>query len=118
MKHKLLDLVSNSQINKNTKKFNVGDIVKISLKSVASNDPAKKNKGRTQIFDGLVISLKGEGSNKTFIVRKTFSKGDASVERTFSLYSPLIENIEVVSSHKVRRSKLYYIRNRNSIYKV
>ena len=103
MKHKLLDIISNRQINKNLTNFKVGDEIKIIFKN---NQNDKKQ--ITKDFSGLVIAIKGEGSNKTFIVRKEFKK--IGIERRFSLYSPLIKKIEVVSHKKIRRSKLYYVR--------
>ena len=109
MKHKLLDIVSNRQINKNLTNFKVGDEVKVIFNQSENKKDSKKQ--ITKDFNGLVISIKGEGVNKTFIVRKEFKK--IGIERRFSLYSPLIKKIEVVSHKKVRRSKLYYVRKKN-----
>lgn len=69
-----------------------------------------KDKKRVQVFQGLVIARNGSGINKTFTVRK-YSFG-IGVEKVFPLHSPLIESIEVVKHGKVRRSKLYYMRER------
>ena len=112
MKHRLLDIISNRQINKNLVNFRVGDEIKISFKE--NKNDSKKDSNKKQIakdFNGLVINFRGEGVNKTFTVRKEFKK--IGIERTFSLYSPLIKKIEVISHKKVRRSKLYYVRKKN-----
>jgi len=68
-------------------------------------------KERTQVFEGIVIGLSGKGSRATFTVRK-ISYG-VGVERIFPIHSPRVEKIEVVSRGKVRRAKLYYLRERS-----
>ncbi len=68
------------------------------------------NRERIQIFQGVVISRKGGGVRETFTVRKvSFGVG---VERTFPLHSPIISRIEVITQGRVRRAKLYYLRDR------
>lgn len=70
----------------------------------------EKDKKRFQTFKGVVIALKGSGMSKTFTVRKiSFGIG---VEKIFPLYSPNIETLEILKKGKVRRSKIYYLRNR------
>lgn len=84
--------------------FAPGDTLKVHLK-VKEGD-----KERTQIFEGVVISRKGKGLSETFMLRK-ISNG-VGVERVFPVHSPLIEKIEVVRLGKVRRAKLYFLRDK------
>ncbi len=79
-----------------------GQTVRVHVKVVEGE------KERTQVFEGVVIGISGKGSRTTFTVRK-ISYG-VGVERIFPLYSPRIDKIQVVSSGKVRRAKLYYLR--------
>ncbi|MBI4655273.1 MAG: 50S ribosomal protein L19 [Elusimicrobia bacterium] len=83
--------------------FKSGDTVRVHTK-VSEGDSE-----RIQVFDGVVISRRGRGISETFTVRKV-SYG-VGVERIFQLHSPKIETVEVVKKGKVRRSKLYYLRN-------
>lgn len=85
--------------------FKTGDTVNVHYR-VREGD-----KERIQKFEGLVISRRGSGSNQTFMVRK-ISAGNIGVERIFPLYSPFIAKIELVKQGDVRRSKLYYLRER------
>ncbi|MCA6071258.1 MAG: 50S ribosomal protein L19 [Endomicrobium sp.] len=83
--------------------FKSGDQIKVYFKIVEGENE------RTQVFEGVVIRVKGSGLSKTFTVRKiSFGIG---VERIFPIHSPRIEKIEVVRRGKVRRAKLYYLRN-------
>jgi len=84
--------------------FNIGDTVKVHFKIVEGTTE------RVQIFEGLVIAKKNGGVRRTFTVRK-ISYG-VGVERVFPLHSPRIQRIEVVRRGRVRRAKLYYIRDR------
>lgn len=86
------------------KNLNIGDLVKVHYKIIEGK------RERIQIFEGNVISIKGNGLSRSFIVRKT-SNG-VGVERTFPIYSPNIAKIELLRHGKVRRAKLYYIRDR------
>lgn len=85
--------------------FRVGDTVKVFYQI------REEGKKRIQPFDGIVIGRKGAGGSKTFTVRKIASQG-IGVERIFPLYSPNIQEIEVLKRGKVRRAKLYYLRER------
>lgn len=82
--------------------FQSGDTIKVYLKI------KEAEKERIQLFEGVVIRRRGSGLSATFTVRK-ISHG-VGVERIFLLNSPLIEKIEIVKSSKVRRSRLYYLR--------
>ena len=83
--------------------FQPGDTVKVHTKVVEGDSE------RIQIFDGVVIARRGSGISASFTVRK-ISYG-VGVERVFPLHSPRIEKIEIVKTGKVRRSKIYYLRN-------
>jgi len=85
--------------------FNPGDTIAVSFKI------QEGNKSRIQNFQGTVIQKKGKGLSKTFTVRKS-SGSNVYVERIFPCHSPLINDIKVVQKGRVRRSKLYYIRER------
>ncbi len=99
-----LKLAEQSLVHDDIPAFQAGDTVNIHYR-VREGD-----KERIQQFEGVVISRKGSGANKTFIVRK-ISAGNIGVERVFPLYSPFIAKIEVKKYGKVRRSKLYYLRD-------
>lgn len=83
--------------------FNTGDRIKVHVRVIEGN------KERIQPFEGDVISLRGEGNNKTFTVRKIAS--GVGVERIFPFNSPKIAKIDMIRQGKVRRAKLYYLRN-------
>ncbi len=98
----LNDLVK-EQIRTDLPKFNVGDRIKVHVRVIEGD------KERIQPFEGDVISIKGGGINKTFTVRKVSS--GVGVERIFPYNSPKIAKIDVIREGKVRRAKLYYLRN-------
>ncbi|MBU1110470.1 50S ribosomal protein L19 [Patescibacteria group bacterium] len=85
--------------------FHVGDTI------VVTSKIKEKDKDRLTKFKGIVIAKRGAGISKTFIVRK-IGKGNIGVERIYPLHSPNITNIEVVRQGRVRRAKLYYLRER------
>lgn len=99
----LIDIVEKEQL-KNVTDFNVGDTIKVYYKVIEGD------KERIQVFEGTVIKRSGGGLRETFTVRRV-SYG-VGVERTFPLHSPRIDKIEVVRKGKVRRAKLYYVRQR------
>ena len=82
--------------------FQVGDTVKVYGRIVEGN------RTRTQVFEGTVIKRQGGSNRETFTVRK--SSNGVGVEKTWPLHSPNVEKIEVVRKGKVRRAKLYYLR--------
>lgn len=85
--------------------FEVGDTIAISQR-IKEGD-----KERLQVFEGDVIAISNNGASSSFIVRK-IGAGAVSVERVFPFYSPLIQSIDFVRRGKVRRAKLYYMRDR------
>ncbi len=98
-----LHMANQIKIDKTT--LTIGDTVVVYQKI------QEQKKMRTQAFQGIVISIKGRGENKTFTVRKIAS-GGIGVERIWPANSPWIEKIEVKKHGKVRRAKLYYLRQR------
>ena len=100
---KVLEL-SNKEMKSDIPKFKSGDTVSVGVKVVEGG------KSRTQIFEGVVIKISsGSGLDKTFTVRK-ISNG-VGVERIFPIHSPNIDSIKVIKKGKVRRAKLYYLRD-------
>lgn len=99
----LMNLVEDEQLNKKLDPFKVGDTVKV---HVIIREGGKE---RIQIFRGDVIAKRRTGVGATFTVRK-FSFG-VGVERVFPLHSKMVKKIEVVRRGKIRRAKLYYLRN-------
>ena len=100
----IIEKINKEQLKASVAEFNVGDTVKVHTRVVEGD------KERIQIFAGIVIARKGYGINEAFTVRK-ISYGEG-VERVFPLYSPIIDSIKVVRRGKVRRAKLYYLRDR------
>jgi large subunit ribosomal protein L19 len=92
------------ELKKKIPPFGPGDTLKVSVKIVEGD------KERIQSFEGIVIRERGEGISKTFTLRR-ISYG-VGVEKTFPLYSPAIKKIKVIRQGKVRRAKLYYLRER------
>ena len=90
--------------NKQIVNFNPGDTVKVNVRIIEGK------KQRIQAYEGVCIAKKNRGINSSFTVRKiSFGEG---VERVFQLYSPNVESVELIRSGKVRRAKLYYLRDR------
>ncbi len=99
----IIDQIEKEQLRNDITPFNIGDTVRVNVK-VKEGD-----KERIQAYEGVVIAKKGSGVRETFTVRRvSFGIG---VERTFPLHSPRIDKIVVTRKAKVRRAKIYYIRN-------
>ena len=99
-----LKVISESSMKKEVPAFNVGDTIKV-------HDKIKEgDKSRIQIFEGTVIAKKHGGVNETFTVRRVAH--GCGIERVFPLHSPVVEKVEVIRRGKVRRAKLYYLRDR------
>ena len=101
----ILDQISREGLRTDLPKFDAGDTVKVMVR-VREGD-----KERLQAFEGVCIAKKGGGINETFTVRK-ISAG-VGVERVFPLHSPMFATLEVVRRGRVRRAKLYYLRDRS-----
>ena len=90
--------------NKKVTDFSVGDTIKVGVKIVEGK------RERIQYFEGVCVAKKNRDINSSFTVRKiSFGEG---VERTFALYSPVVASVKVIRTGKVRRAKLYYLRDR------
>ncbi|WP_163579817.1 50S ribosomal protein L19 [Gracilibacillus saliphilus] len=100
---KLIEEITKDQLKTDLPEFRAGDTVKVHVKVVEGN------RERIQVFEGVVIKRQNGGISETFTVRK-ISYG-VGVERTFPVHSPRIAKIEVSRRGKVRRAKLYYLRN-------
>lgn len=103
MSHQLIQELTKDQLRQDIPSFRPGDTLRVYVKVIEGS------RERVQVFEGVVIKRRGGGISETFTVRK-ISYG-VGVERTFPLHSPRIERIEVVRRGKVRRAKLYYLRN-------
>ena len=101
----IVDHLEAQQFKKEIPVLRPGETVRVHVKVVEGE------KERTQVFEGIIIGLSGKGNRATFTVRK-ISYG-VGVERIFPIHSPRIDKVEVVSRGKVRRAKLYYLRERS-----
>nr|YP_009106285.1 ribosomal protein L19 [Interfilum terricola]AIT95117.1 ribosomal protein L19 [Interfilum terricola] len=104
---KLKDLVNSiekTQLKTNSPKIRVGDTVRIGVLI------QEGNKQRIQPYEGTVIAQHNGGSNTTITVRKIFQ--GIGVERIFPIHSPVIQDIKILRSSKIRRAKLYYLKNK------
>lgn len=100
----LIKAIETEQLKKEMVEFGTGDSVKVHVRI------KEGTRERVQVFEGIVIKRQGGGIAETFTVRR-ISYG-VGVERTFPVHSPKIEKIEVVSRGRVRRAKLFYLRDR------
>ena len=99
----LIDVIEKENLKESVPEFSIGDTVRVSYKI------KEGNKERVQAYEGVVIARKNGSVRESFTVRRvSFGVG---VERTFPLHSPKIDKIEVVKKGKVRRAKLFYLRD-------
>ena len=104
MRNKYLESFEQAQVeSKNIPAFRAGDTVRVAVRI------KEGSKTRVQNYEGLCIAIRGQGTGRTFIVRK-MGANSVGVERIFPLYSDSIEGIEVVRRGRVRRAKLFYLR--------
>lgn len=101
--HKLIEEITKEQLRSDLPTFRPGDTVRVHVKVVEGT------RERIQVYEGVVIKRRGGGISETFTVRK-ISYG-VGVERTFPVHTPKIAQLEVIRRGKVRRAKLYYLRN-------
>ena len=99
-----MDKINKEQCKSEVTDFAIGDTVKISVKIIEGTTE------RIQAFSGVVIARKGSGVQEAFTVRRVIS--GMGVERTFPIHSPRVAGIEVVRQGKVRRAKLFYLRDK------
>ena len=105
MNNNLVNEITASQIRHDLPEFATGDTLKVSVRII------ENNKERIQNFEGVVIQRSGHGVSETFTIRKVSS--GVGVERTFPINSPSIATIVVLRRGKVRRNKIFYIRERS-----
>jgi large subunit ribosomal protein L19 len=103
--NEIIRSIEEAQLKKNVPAFRVGDTVKVEVKVVEGT------RERLQAYEGVVIARRNGSCRETFTVRRT-SYG-VGVERTFPLHSPRVDSITVTRRGKVRRAKLYYLRDRS-----
>ncbi|AZQ76958.1 MAG: 50S ribosomal protein L19 [Flaviflexus sp.] len=100
-----LDIVDNKSLKSDLPEFRAGDTVRVNVNIIEGN------RSRIQAFQGVVLARQGTGLRQTFTVRKmSFGVG---VERTFPLHAPTVDSVEVITRGRVRRAKLYYLRDRH-----
>ena len=103
--NKIISAIEKKQLKEKVTDFKIGDTVKVYTKIVEGTTE------RIQMFSGIVIARNGSDIRETFTVRRvSFGYG---VERVFPLHSPRLDHIEVIRRGKVRRAKLYYLRERS-----
>lgn len=106
MKNRYIEQFEKAQIeSKNVPQFKAGDTLRVGIK-IQEGD-----KTRVQNFEGICISIRGNGVDRTFTVRK-MGANNIGVEKIFPIYSDSLEKIEVLRIGRVRRARLYYLRNR------
>lgn len=100
----IIKMIEAEQLRSDLPEFNVGDTVQVHYKVVEGT------RERIQMYEGTVIKIQGGGARETFTVRRLSS--GVGVERTFPIHSPRIDKLVVTRKGKVRRAKLYYLRDR------
>ena len=100
----LIKHLTDGQLKETTGNFNIGDTIRV------HNKIKEGTRERIQLFEGTIIAKNGGGISETFTVRRV-SYG-VGVEKTFPVHSPNVEKVEIIRSGKVRRAKLYYLRDR------
>ena len=105
MNTNIVNEVTARQLKKDIPEFKAGDTVSVSVRIT------ENNKSRIQVFQGVVMQRHGSGVSETFTVRKISS--GVGVERTFPLHSPVVAAIKVEKRGKVRRSRVFYLRERS-----
>ena len=100
----IIEQINQENIKAEVPSFNVGDTVKVSVKVIEGT------RERIQIFEGTVIAKHGGGISETFTVRRVAY--GCGVEKTFPIHSPNVAKVDVIRVGKVRRAKLYYLRDR------
>jgi large subunit ribosomal protein L19 len=103
-RNRIIENVEKSSLKTDLTEFNVGDTVDVAIRIVEGD------KTRVQIFSGDVIGRKGTGINETFTVRRIVN--NEGVERILPVHSPFIQSIKIKRSGRIRRAKLYYLRDR------
>jgi large subunit ribosomal protein L19 len=99
------DMIDLENLRDDVPEFRAGDRVRVHVRVVEGS------RSRIQVFEGDVIARRGSGVSETFTVRKISFNG-IGVERTFPVHAPVIDHVEVVRRGRVRRAKLYYLRDR------
>ena len=99
-----LKLIEQSSMKAEAPAIEIGDLVKVSVR-IKEGD-----KSRIQVFEGTVIAKKHGGISETFTVRRVAH--GCGIERVFPLHSPVVDRVEIIRKGKVRRAKLYYLRDR------
>ena len=101
---RLIEELEQDYLKSDVPEFRVGDTVRVHARV------REGTRERVQVFEGTVIRRRGGGVNENFTVRRL--SGDIGVERTFLIHSPIVTEVEVVRHGRVRRAKLYYLRDR------
>ena len=101
---RLIEELEQDYLKSDVPEFRVGDTVRVHARV------REGTRDRVQVFEGTVIRRRGGGVNENFTVRRL--SGDIGVERTFLVHSPIVTEVEIVRHGRVRRAKLYYLRDR------